>query len=241
MGEARVGAAKTGQRKGFLHRVKSGMKSLAGIMAAFATIATAAATILGLVVHQQATQLQEVRVTVRQQAAQLQQLKSGPSSTSTAAPSSSGTSGGSSVPLGTGGRYLSDLSPTVDNAIVDTGQQVIAARQYTKSLLFYCEGGNGDQPDAAYDVAGSSTFTATVGIPDNMQDATDVIATVTFTNESDQRAGQPVQVSLGHPAKVDIPISGVTQLGMTCVGRDARSGEQATSFQIAIGDAHISP
>ena len=64
-------------------------------------------------------------------------------------------------------------------------------------------------------------------------------ATVTFTDQSGQRIGNPVQVSLGHPAKVTLSMSNVTQLGMTCVGRDTRSGQTASGFQVALGDARI--
>jgi hypothetical protein len=37
-----------------------------------------------------------------------------------------------------------------------------------------------------------------------------------------------------------LSMSNVTQLGMTCVGRDARSGQTASGFQVALGDARIS-
>jgi hypothetical protein len=232
-----MSTGKGGHRRGFFGWLGSVLKSLAGIMTALAAIATAAATILGFKVHDQNTQLAQVHVIVSQQAQQIHQLSKQTPPSPTASATGGGTGGNGTVAAN--GRYLSDLSPTVDNADVTTGQQVIAARQYTQSLLFYCSGGNGDQPDEAYDVAGGSTLSAVVGIPDNMTGATDVTATVTFTNESDQRLGRSVQVSLGHPATVRVPISGVTQLGITCVGRDIRTGQQTNNFQVAIGNPRV--
>ena len=139
------------------------------------------------------------------------------------------------------GHYLSDLTATVDDAGLSTGQVVITARPYTSSISFACDGGGGaGRPDEAYDVAGSSTFTAEVGIADNMQNATDVIATVTFSNESGQLLGKPVQVSLGHPAKLTLSIGNVTQLGLTCSGRNAQTDQTASAFQVTLGNASVS-
>jgi hypothetical protein len=220
------------------------MTSLAGITTALATLMTSAAAVLGLVVHHQAAQLQKAHAVVSEQAQQIQRLTASKADASPAAPQTSTPSPGASSPgpaaVTNVAHYLSALTATVDNAGLSAGQQVIAAQPYTNSISFYCDGGNGSQPDEAYDVAGSSTFTAEVGIPDDMQNATDVIATLTFSNESGQRIGKPIQVSLGHPVKLTLAIGNVTQLGMTCNGRDARTGQQASSFQVSLGDAGIS-
>lgn len=229
-----MGAGKDGRRRGFVAWLLSGLKTFAGIMTALATIATASATLLGLRVQHQTAQLQQIRVTVSQQAQQIQQLKQHPPGS--ASPRGASTGGGS---LTSAGRYLSDTRVVNDYGLLQTGQQVIMNQQYPKSLLFDCDGGNGDLPDEVYTVSGSTTFTTEAGIPDNMSNATDVIATVTFTDQSGQRIGNPVQVSLGHPAKVTLSMSSVTQLGMTCVGRDTRSGQTASGFQVALGDARI--
>jgi hypothetical protein len=103
----------------------------------------------------------------------------------------------------------------------------------------HCDGGNGSLPDEVYDVAGTSTFTAQAGIPDNMSGATGVIATLTFTDPSGQQVGGPVAVSLGHPAQVRLSMSNVTQLGMTCVGRNAQGGQTASGFRVALGNARV--
>lgn len=222
-----------GRRKG---RVGAALKSFGGFMTALAAIATAVAAILGLMVHHQSAQLAEIKVTVSQQAQQIHELKA---DTRPTQDNGSGGTTPSPARLPSGYHYLSDLSATVDNSSVGTGQQVMVAKSYPNSLAFYCEGPNGDQPDVAYDVAGSTTFNAEVGIPDNMSDATNVIATVTFTDQAGQRVGKPVQVSLGHPVPVTLDVSGVDQLGITCVGRDARTNQSESSFQVAMGDARI--
>jgi hypothetical protein len=207
-------------------------------MTALAAIATATATILGLMVSNQSTQLAQIRVTVSQQAQQIHRLKAATVATSSPAPPGYGSQGGQARPAG--GRYLSDLTPTVDNGGYSNGQQVIVAKSYPDTVAFSCDGPNGDQPDEAYDVAGSTTFSAVVGIPDNTPDVTDVIASVTFSNEADQRIGKPVQVSLGHPVRVTLDTAGVTQLGVTCTGRNAGTGQSASGFQVALGNAHVS-
>lgn len=60
---------------------------------------------------------------------------------------------------------------------------------------------------------------------------------MTFSNESGQQIGKPVEVSLGHPVKLSLPIGGVTQLGLTCNGRDRRTSEVANGFKVTLGDA----
>ncbi len=219
------------------------MTSLAGIATALATIMTSVTAILGLVVHHQAAQLKQAHAVVSTQARQIQHLQTSAAAQAAAHPSPSPSPAESSpgtAPVTDITHYLSDLTATVDNGELFTGQQVIAAHPYTNSISFDCDGGNGSEPDEAYDVAGSSTFTAEVGIPDNMQNATDVIATVTFSNEAGDRIGKPIQVSLGHPVKLTVAIGNVTQLGMTCNGRDAHTGQVANAFQVSLGDAGIS-
>jgi hypothetical protein len=222
-------------RGGFLSRAAAGMTSVAGIATAIATITTSASAVLGVVVNHQATQLHRVNTQASRQAQTIQQLQDQVHA------SSSAPSAGRTPAVGDAARYLSNLTPTVDDAIVQQGQQVIAAQPYANSISFGCDGpqGNG-QPDEAYDVAGSSTFTAEVGIADNTQSVTSVIATVTFSNESGQQLGKPVQVSLGHPVPVTLNITGVTQLGMTCVGLEAHTNQVANGFDVVMGNAGVS-
>jgi hypothetical protein len=228
------------KKPGLLSRISAGLTSFAAIATALATIMTSVTAILGVVVHRQATQLQQAHAQVSQQAQQITKLRVQASAASRharqAAPSSPGPAASSS-PL----HYFSNMNPTVDNTGVQDGQQVIAATPYVNTITFGCEGAQDGQPDEAYDVAGSSTFTAEVGIPDNMQGATDAIATITFSNESEQQIGKTVQVWLGHPVAVSMDVTGVTQLGITCDARDRRTNQDENdNFDVSLGNAGIS-
>lgn len=225
---------------GRLSGVSSWMTSFAGITTAVATIMTSASAILGLLVHHQAEQLKQAHATVSHQAQQIHALKvtahrSTPAPTPSASPVTA-----SAAPVGGAVRYLSDLSPTVDNGYIFSGQQVIAAKSYPKTISFPCSGNPGNQPTEAYDVAGSTTFAATAGIPDNTTDATGDVGTITFSNEAGRQIGSPIQVSLGHPVKVELNITGVTQLGMTCTGRNLSTNQPADLPQVALGNAGAS-
>jgi hypothetical protein len=214
------------------------MTSVAGIATAIATITTSASAVLGVVVHHQATQLHQANTQVSEQAKTIQQLHGQVHTASTPAPSA-----GSTPAVGNAARYLSNLTPTINNMGVQTGQQVISTQPYPNSISFACAGTEGlnGQPDEAYDVAGSSTFTAEVGLADNTYGVTSVIATLTFSNEAGQQLSKPVEVSLGHPVQVTLNVTGVTQLGLSCVGRDAHTNQAAAaSFSVALGNAGIS-
>ncbi|SRR6266496_922902 len=235
-------AEKESASGGRLGRIAAATTSVAGIAAAIATIMTSATAVLGVVIHRQDTQLQQAHQQVSQQAHQIRVLQSsqavvqhaptpGPSATPSLAPSSG---------LNGAAHYLSNLTPTVDNQSVQNGQQVIAAVPYPNSVAFTCNGSYNGQPGEAYDVAGNTVFTAEIGLADNTQNVTDVIATVVFSNEAGQELGKPVQVSLGHPKKVTLNISDLTQLGMACTGRNAQTGQAVYNFDVAVGDAGIS-
>lgn len=228
------------QKPGLLSRISAGMTSFAGIATALATIMTSVSAILGVVVHHQAAQLQQAHAQASQQAQQISKLRVQAAATShragRSAPSSPGPAAAGS-PL----HYFSNMNATVDNSIVQDGQQVIAAVPYVNTITFGCDGAQSGGPDEAYDVAGSSKFTAEVGIPDNMQGATDAIATITFSNESEQQIGKTVQVWLGHPVSVSMDVTGVTQLGITCDARDRRTNQDEDgNFDVSLGNAGIS-
>jgi len=218
------------------------MTSVAGIATAIATIMASLTAAFGFVIHHQATQLQQAHQQVSQQAHQIYVLQSSQTSQPAVSPTPSTTASPDPSPgLTSVADYLSNLSPTVDNQSVESGQEVIAAVPYPNSIAFGCNGSDGGQPDEAYDVAGHTVFTAEVGLADNTENVTGVIATVVFSNEAGQEIGKLVQVSLGHPKKVTLNISGITQLGMTCNGRTAQTGQSAPySFDVTLGDARIS-
>jgi hypothetical protein len=237
-----MSADKEGRSGRFLSGIASWMTSFAGITVAVATIMTSASAVLGIFAHHQSVQLQEAHATVSRQAQQIHVLKGSATRRSPARPASAqagATNPPSAAPLTSLAHYLSDLTPTVDNGNVFPGQQVISARPYPKSILFPCDGSSGSQPREAYDVAGSSRFIAEVGIPDNMQNATNDIATVTFSDESGRQIGTPIQVSLGHAIKVRLSITGVTQLGMTCAGRNASTNQAVYNFEVSLGSAGV--
>jgi cell division protein FtsL len=230
---------------GILKRVGAGFTSLAGIATAIATITTSAAAVLGVVVHAKTTQLQQAQAQVSSQAQQIQhqalQVHQLQQAAGTTTPSPSTTPTDSGAQLTGVSHYLSNKTPTVNNANSGIGQVVIAAKPYANSISFDCNGDMyGGAPDVAFDVAGSTTFTAEVGIPDDTPDATGFIATITFSNESGQQIGQPIQVSLGHPLSATLNIQGVTQLGMTCVGRNRQTNNAVSDFQVGLGDAGVS-
>jgi hypothetical protein len=236
--------SKTGAREGILARIAGRLTSIAGITAAIATITTSAAAVLGVVVHTKTTQLQQAHALassqaqqIHQQARQLRQLQQAPTPTPT--PSTVATPG-SSAQVTNVAHYLSDASPTVDNGNLNSGQEVISAKPYPNSIEFNCNGASGSAPAEAFDVAGSSTFTAELGIPDNAEDVTGVVATVTFSNEAGQQIGQQFRVSLGHPVSIRLNITGVTQLGMTCNGVHQQTSQPDYDFDVALGNGGVS-
>src|SRR5262249_47754815 len=145
---------------GILSRISSGMSSLAGITTAIATIMTSTTAILGVAVHRQATQLDQAHQVVSVRRQQIHELQTQNAPQTTDSPTPTSTSG---AQIGSVAHYFSKMTPTVNNAAVETGQQVIAARPYVNSISFGCYGGYGDQPDEAYNVAGSSMFSAEIG------------------------------------------------------------------------------
>jgi cell division protein FtsL len=238
------------QQKGFLRRLAAALTSLSAIATAIATIATSGVAILGVIVHNKSTELSHARAVTSSQAQQIhqqsqqistlnQKVASAQTAASASSPSPSATpSAAPSTQLGNIATYLSDQTPTANNADLGTGEQVIKTVPYPHSISFDCS--NGGTPGEAFNVAGSSTFSGEIGIPDDSSNATGVIATVTFTDEANRQVGKPVQVSLGHPVRISMSIQGVTQLGMTCTGRVQETNAQASGFQVAIGDAGVS-
>jgi cell division protein FtsL len=243
------------QPKGFLRRLAAALTSLSAIATAIATIATSGVAILGVIVHNKSTELSHARTVTSSQAQQIHhqsqrisalnqqvasaQAAASAASASASAPSpSAAPSAAPSAQFGNIATYLSDQNPIADNAELGTGEQVIKTVPYPHSISFDCS--SGGTPGEAFNVAGSSTLSGEIGIPDDSPNATGVIATVIFTDEANRQVGKPVQVSLGHPVRISMPIQGVIQLGMTCTGRDQGTNEQANGFQVAIGDAGVS-
>src|SRR6266849_4948498 len=126
---------------GRLSRIAAAMTSIAGIATAIATIMTSVTAALGVVVHRQATQLQQAHQQVSQQAHQIRVLQSSRAVQPAATPGPTVTSSpGPGSGLNGVAHYLSNLTPTVDNQGVQNGQQVIAAVPYPNSIAFVCNG-----------------------------------------------------------------------------------------------------
>ncbi|HET8659202.1 MAG TPA: hypothetical protein VFM55_09415 [Micromonosporaceae bacterium] len=105
-----------------------------------------------------------------------------------------------------------------------------------RSVTWYCM-----YPTSSYiewNVAGYQTFTATLGIADDTSDAFGAIASMTFYDEDGRQLTKPIDVRMGHPQPVRIPLAGVVHLRLTCSGRDARTNE-TRGFRSSLGDPAI--
>jgi hypothetical protein len=218
-------------------RARKWLKSFNGILTSLAAIMTAAAAILGLLFVHQSNQTNYYISIVQRQNEQIRSLQTHPRTKVvdppvTASPTvSGGANGGGSQ------TYLSNSAPTVDGGGVNDGATTIDGQSYPNSVTFGCDGlGSNGQPTEAWDVAGSSTFSATVGVPDNTQDVTGYKAQLAFASQNGTKLATTVTVSLGQPATVSFSISGVTQLDVTC-NVVAPSGQQPFGFQVGLGNA----
>jgi hypothetical protein len=210
------------------------LTSFSGILASVATIVAAIASLFAA---HQTSKVNQLTIVVHQQQRQIAQAASH-GSTAPSPAASSGSSGGAPP---AGGVYLSATQPTVDNADLGTGSQTLSAKQYPDSVTFGCDcqQGNG-QPDEAFDVAGHSLFTAMVGIPDDASDATSLNETVVFANQAGAQLIKPLTVSLGHPSKVQLDITNVTQLEVTCSGTNTSDQQPDNNNLLTLGDAAVS-
>jgi hypothetical protein len=216
------------------------LTSFSGILASIATIVAAGASVLAA---HQTSRVNQLTVVVKQQQQQIQQARhrTTSGSGSSGSPSNGGASGASGGALPSGGVYLSAMQPTVNNANLSTGSQTMSAKAYSDSSTFYCFGPQGGgQPDEAFDVAGHSLFKAEVGIPDDAANATSLDETVTFANQTGVQLIKPVVVSLGHPATVELNISGVAQLEVSCTGTNTQNQQQENSNMLTLGNAFVS-
>jgi hypothetical protein len=220
-------------------RARKWLKSVNGILTSLAGIMTAAATIFGLLFFHQSNQTSYYISIVQRQNEQIHSLQAHSGTVdppTTPSPTASGGTNG-----GGGQTYLSKLIPTVDGGGTNDSATTIDGQSYPNSVTFGCDGlgGNG-QPTEAWDVAGSTTFSATVGIPDNTEDATGDDAELTFASQDGTKLTKTITVSLGHPASVSFSISGVTQLDVTCNGVEASTGQQDSGLYVALGNASAS-
>jgi hypothetical protein len=234
-GEPAKGVSEAGRRKKRKGRLAGWFTSVSGILASIATIVAAVASVLAA--HQTA-RVNQLTIVVHQQQQQIKKSQQAVGSSSPGTTVQSGSSGGATAP---GSTYLSALQPTVNNGGFNTASQIMSAKPYTDSVTLDCIPADGQgEPADAFDVAGHKLFTAVVGIPDDTSDVTSVNETVVFANQSGTALMSPVTVSLGHPAKVRLNISGVTQLAVTCTGVNTQSQQSDNGNPVTLGDAQIS-
>ena len=225
-----------GGKVSLMGRFSAWLRSLSGIISSIAAIATAAAALFAAY---QTTRVHEQSRTIAQQSHQLQQIQARPVPTVTVTVTASAGSSQDGGALLTQKGFLSALQPTVGNP--QSGPQTMSSDAYQNSVTFGCSGtGGNDQPDVAWDIAGSHKFTTTVGIPDNTPDVTGVAETVNFANQNGADLGKPVVVSLGSPAKVTLDVTGVTQLAATCTGVDIHTHQPNSGNPVTLGNAGVS-
>jgi hypothetical protein len=161
----------------------------------------------------------------------------GPTDTSTGGPSGSGSESQSAGPgAGPAGRitYLDSLRPV--DGYYDANPINLSGKRYPRSVGFYCS-----SPTYSYvewNVAGSQEFRATIGIADNTSDAFGRIVEMIFYDQDGHQLGKTVDVSVGHPVPVTLPLTGVVHMRVVCSARDAKTSAETRVYG-AMGDALI--
>jgi hypothetical protein len=142
-----------------------------------------------------------------------------------------------------GGHYLANVNPFADHLNAQPGPAVISGVSYPDSVTMSCY--NYPGPGELYRVSGSR-ITAVVGISDG-QAATSagngghVTETVTFADQNGRLLGDRVNVSGGHPLRVDLSLAGVNELAISCQGRDSMTGStNVAAPYLSLGDAATS-
>jgi hypothetical protein len=162
-----------------------------------------------------------------------------PSLSPSATPSgSAGASDPASSPAATGSAsaqavYLSQIQP-VDNgqAMNSPEDETISGVDYPNSIQQSATGGSGTL--TVWDTAQYKTFTAEVGIDDS-QPADKQTARIVFMNQSSVQLGT-VEVSIGSPTKVNIPLNGAVHFEINCI-----SSNNDSSYLVTFGNAQFVP
>ena len=110
----------------------------------------------------------------------------------------------------------------------------LSANRYPRGISFYCN--TATSTNLQWNVAGSTRFAATAGIDDNTENAFGVVAELLFYDQDGRPLlPKPVEVSVGHPKKVQLDLKGVVSLRMTCAGREAKTNEKEDTY-VVLGD-----
>ncbi len=118
----------------------------------------------------------------------------------------------------------------------DTDAEAVtfAAKRYPRGVTFYCS--RATNSAVQWNVAGTTTFRATAGIDDNTGNSFGKVVEFLFYDQDGRPlTPEPVEVSLGHAKDIELKLTGVTSLRMTCAGRDAKTNEQR-STNASLGD-----
>jgi hypothetical protein len=132
-------------------------------------------------------------------------------------------------------KYL-DSEDVIDGSYSAKAVSLSAAR-YSRGISFYCD--TATNTILQWNVAGSSRFSATAGIDDNTDNTFGIVAEFSFYDQDGRKLrAKPVEVSVGHPAKVTLDLTGVVSLRMTCAGRDGKTDVQKDTYAV-LGDPII--
>lgn len=129
---------------------------------------------------------------------------------------------------------LSAINPVttsyVDN--LSTGAEEIGTTTYQNSVRFTCyQTGFGGH--VTYNVAGYKFLDATIGVPNDANNAVDNAMAITFFKDGSTQMDSPLNVALGQPQSVHLDLQGAAQLKIKC--------DPDSEMDIVFGDATIDP
>ncbi|MEV4412758.1 hypothetical protein [Catellatospora sp. NPDC049609] len=130
--------------------------------------------------------------------------------------------------------HLDEMQPLAGS--VRTGAVYMSAKRYPRSLIVYCYKANESYTD--WNVAGYRSFKATLGIADDASNAYGVTGEFILYNQNGGQIGKPHLVSIGSPKQIEVDLTGVFRLRVTCSGRDTKTNKPE-SFRTILGDALI--
>ncbi|HZN73128.1 MAG TPA: hypothetical protein VFC00_15780 [Micromonosporaceae bacterium] len=116
------------------------------------------------------------------------------------------------------------------------GAQYLSGKRYPRSVQMRCY--RAAEQFNEWNVAGRTSFSATLGIADDADDSFGAIAEFIFYDQDGRQLGQAYAVSVGRPKPVQLNLTSVIRLRITCSGRDSRTNE-ARLFYAVLGDAYV--
>lgn len=138
-----------------------------------------------------------------------------------------------------GAAYLSSLTPLQDNEPdnsqgVSVAPQQIGATTYSESVRFTCGDPISGASSLVYDVAGYRALEVTVGVPSNATNGSGNSAALQFLKDGGSTQLIPqVTAMLDQPQTVNIPLSGTSQLDISCTASD-NTGEDVVLADAAL-------